>query len=469
MTAKINVDTTSLAYRQMAADLGLVNALMGGTDAMRAAGELYLPREPKETVEAYRNRLSRSVLYNAFNDTIQKMVGKPFGKPVTLLSDTPEKITGWSENIDRAGSNITTFCRNVFQSGLIDGVTHVLVDFPRSAPGQSLADEQAQDIRPYTVHVKASDLIAWQTKTVAGVKQLTQIRIRETETEADGQWGEKQVERVRVIYPDRYELYQKAKRNQWNIVEQGELSLGRIPLVTFYTNKTGFMTGTPPLLDLAHLNVQHWQTSSDQSHILHFIRFPLLHGAGFANDQHQIDIGPNRMIISEDPNAKLTYVEHTGAAVEAGRQAIKDLEEKMEAIGLQMLTRRPGDATATAAALDTASAHASLQDMVRRLENTMEQTFKLMAEWGKLGTEQAGGVDINEDFGLSLASIGDAETLLKSRLAGEISQKTYLVELKRRGTIRDDLDVDEEIEETETEGGTPPKEPEPPVNDDEQR
>jgi hypothetical protein len=425
--------------------------LIGGTDAMRAAGELYLPREPKESREAYQNRLSRSVLYNAFNDTVQKMVGKPFGKPLTLLNTTPEKLKLWSNNIDRAGSNITTFCRNVFQSGLIDGLTHVLVDFPLSAPGQTLADEQAQDIRPYTVHVKASDLIAWQTKTVSGVKQLTQIRIRETETEPDGLWGEKQVERIRVIYPDRYELYQKAKRNQWSIVEQGEISLGRIPLLTFYTNKTGFMTATPPLLDLAHLNVQHWQTSSDQEHILHFIRFPLLHGAGFANDQQQIDIGPNRMIISEDANAKLTYVEHTGAAVEAGRQAIKDLEEKMEAIGMHMLTRRPGDATATAAALDTASSHSSLQDMVRRLENTMEQVFKLMAEWGKLSVTDAGGVDINEDFGLSLASTSDADTLLKSRLAGEISRKSYLIELQRRGTLRDDMDIDEEITETETE------------------
>lgn len=72
------VDTPSGAYLAMQNNLMLVNTLIAGTDAMREAGELYLPREPKESKEAYDNRLSRSVLHNAFADAIQKLVGNHF-------------------------------------------------------------------------------------------------------------------------------------------------------------------------------------------------------------------------------------------------------------------------------------------------------------------------------------------------------------------------------------------------------
>jgi len=453
MPKKPTVDTPSKGYLEMLSDLELVTALMGGTEAMREAGQKYLPREPKESIAAYRNRLARSVLYNAFADTVQKLVGKPFSKPVNLLQDTPEQIKEWCNDIDLCGSNITTFCREVFEYGLADGLVHLLVDYPRSDGEKTLADEQKLQARPYIVVVRAADLIGWRSELINGIRTLTQVRIREHTTEADGDWGEKSVQRIRVLYTDRFELYELQKKD-WVIVDQGELSLGRIPLVTFYTGKICHMMAKPPLLDLAHLNVLHWQSSSDQEHILHFIRFPLLHGAGFAQDQKDIEIGPNRMIISEDPQAKLTFVEHTGAAVESGRQSILDLEAKMEAMGGQMLTQRSGDSTATAAALDTAKTNSALHDMVRRMENAMQQAFMLMALWTKLPAEKAGGVNINEDFGLSLISGKDEDTLLKSRLSGELSRESYLTELKRRNVLRNELDIDEEMERIETEGGT---------------
>lgn len=451
---KSDIDTPSHAYLEMAADLVLVNTLMGGTDAMRAAGEKYLPREPKESREAYKNRLLRSVLFNAFADTVQKLVGKPFSKPVTVKDNTPEKIKDWTADIDRCGSNITSFAREVFKSGLTDGITHVLVDYPHSGEALTLADEQALKNRPYTVNIKASDLIGWRSEVVNGIPELTQIRILEKATVPEGEWGECEKQRIRVIYKDGFELYELSDKKKWGMIEDGETSLGRIPLVTYYTDKSGFMTGKPPLLDLAHLNVQHWQSSSDQEHILHFIRFPLLHGAGFNNDQRQIEIGPNRMIVSEDPQARLTYVEHTGAAVEAGRQSIKDVEDKMASMGMQLLTRRSGDVTATAESLDTAKSHSSLQDMVRRLENSFSEIFKLMGQWSNLNVDDAGGVNINQDFGLSLVAGKDEDTLLKSRMAGELSRTTYLGEMKRRNILSEDLDVNEEIERIETEGMT---------------
>jgi len=34
-------------------------------------------------------------------------------------------------------------------------------------------------------------------------------------------------------------------------------------------------------------------------------------------------------VTNENPQARLEYVEHTGKAIEAGRESLKDLEERM--------------------------------------------------------------------------------------------------------------------------------------------
>lgn len=448
-----NIETPNDEFLENLSNFELVDTLMGGTDSMRAAGEKYLPKEPNETNEAYQNRLNRSVLYNAYADTLKKLIGKPFSKPVNLKDETNELIKEWCENLDLCGNNITSFAREIFSKGLNKGIVHVLVDYPKNDKEKfTLEDEQKSNTRPYAVVKDASELFAWSFEDDNGVKKLTQIRLLENATVKNGQWGQKLVKRIRVIYTDRYEVWQEKKKDKWQIIEKGENTLGKIPLVTFYTERTGYMTGKPPLLDLAHLNIQHWQSSSDQEHILHFIRFPLLHGAGFSSDAKEMEIGPNRMITSEDPQASLNYVEHSGAAVEAGRQSIKDIEEKMDSMGNQLLIKKPGNTTATATSIDTAKSHSALQDMTRRLENVFEQIFELMSEWSNLEVEYAGGININQDFGISLVSGKDEDTLLKSRMAGEITSKTYLSELKRRNVLRDDLNIEDELNNLETEG-----------------
>ncbi len=460
MSSKKNtVATPSAGYMAMLPNLELVNAVKKGTDAMRAAETKFLPREPKESKEAYKIRLSRSVLYNAYADTIKKLVGKPFSKTVTVNEDTPDIIKELTEDIDRMGNNITSFCRELLESALTDGITHILIDYPLTPEKKNLEQKKQDKIRPYAVHVKASNLIAWAYESVNGIHELKQLRILESVTIPDGEYGEKIVNRIRVVKPDSFEVYEEGKKDNWQLIETGENSLGEIALVTFYTEKTGFMTAKPPLLDLAHLNVQHWQSSSDQEHILHFVRFPLLHGAGFnPNAATEIEIGPDRMVVSEDPQSRLQFVEHSGAAIEAGRESLKDLETKMESLGIQLLLKRTGNVTATESAIDSAKSNSALQDMVRRLENAISKCFEFMCKWEGQEHENYGGISINQDFGLSQVADGDEEHLLKARLAGEISQKSYLTELKRRNIIREDLDIDDEIEAIGTENPKFPNE-----------
>lgn len=452
--AKADVATPSLAYTQMAGRWQLPSALMGGTLAMRAAGTTYLPKMPKEDESAYRDRLNSSTLFNGYGRTVRLLAGRPFSRPV-VVEEAPDELAQLVADVDLAGRDLTAFSRDLLTDMVTYGKAHILVDCPEQPnPDQpaNLAQERQLKLRPYFVQVSPEALIGWQGQRVGGSEQLQQIRIRETTVEQEGEWGEKAVERVRVIYPDRFDLYRYDGKT-WAQEKAGTpMTLGKVALVTIYGMRTGFLTSKPPLEDLAFLNLRHWQSQSDQDNILHVVRVPLLFFAGFSEkDLGVITIGPNRAIHHQKPDARVQFVEHTGAGIAAGRQDLLDLEARMAVMGADLLVRRPGNETATAKAIDTAESVSDLQAMVRNLEAGLEQAFGLAADWSDLRDTRV-QVDINQDFGLSLGEAGDLDQLLKARLARQITQETYLKELKRRGVLGDQVDIEAEIAGVQTEG-----------------
>ncbi len=433
-----SVRDTSQPYDEMAALWRLPVALMGGTRAMRRARETYLPRAEAETVAAYEARLGRSILFNAFGHAVKAVTGRVFAKPLVLGDSVPDDIRGWCENADLQGQRLSRFARGVFQDGLVKGLSHILIDMLPARPGVTLADERAAGVRPYLVHVPAERLIGWRAETVDGRRRLTQVRILEDWSEPASPHGERTGERVRVLFPGGFQVWHPDDSGAWELVEEGETSLDEIPLVTFYANRADLLRATPPLEDLAWLNLAHWQSQSDQRHILHVARVPILLGTGFG-EESRIEIGPNRLI-KAPMGSELKFVEHSGSAIAAGRQDLADLEDQMRMMGLEPLLPRAGNQTATAKAIDTAEAHSMAQDWALGLENTLAEALGAMARWtGRPGT-MSGAVRINTRLGPSPRDASDVDALIQARRAGEISRATLWRELKRRNFLAEDFD-----------------------------
>ena len=110
-----------------------------------------------------------------------------------------------------------------------------------------------------------------------------------------------------------------------------------------------------------------------------------------------------------------------------------------------MVGQRTGSMTATERALDQAQFDSELAGMVRSLESSLESALGLMGAWAGMA-DVTDGVDIHQDFGISLRDVSDVDSLLKSRAAGDLSQATFLAELKRRGLLMASLEVEDERE-----------------------
>lgn len=437
----------------------LPRTLMGGTEAMRKAKKVYLPQEPAEPETGYENRIQRTFLFNGYRKTVKDMSGKVFAKPVQLGDDVPEKLKGYAENIDLTGQGLNNFAYQVFEGGMIDGISYILVEMPAAQEGATRADDIASGRRPYLVQIPASNLLGWKSAVIGGEHVLTQVRIMERVAEDDPEDEFQQIEVQQVRVFDRtdagvmfrvYREQEKEGKKEWVEVQSGMTSLKDITLVPFYANRTDYMVGLPPLEDLAYTNLAHWQSSSDQRNILHVARVPMLFAKGFG-EEDQLVVGANSFTKTTSAEADLKYVEHSGKAIESGRDDLKDLEFQMQTLGLELLIPKPGGQSATGAAIDQAKMNSPLAMMADNLKDALEQAFAYMAEYEGLGEDAGGSITVNTDFGVTLRDAADLTTLLAAVNAGKISQETFLKELIRRGVLME-LDTEEEAERIEQDG-----------------
>lgn len=449
MTQSVAKQTPVVAAMVEAARKG--RALMGGTDAMRKGGETFLPKFKAEDKLDYNARLKASWLFNGLRKTVKDMVGRVFDQPVEI-AEGPTQLMEWATNIDMQGRDLSTFACEVFKDGFIPGISFIMVDAPRREGTTTRAQAAQAGLRPYLVHLRLEDVLGWKTASYGNVTALSQFRIMEQieVPDADDEFASEMVSQVRVL--DRLDsgvqvrLFRKNSDDKWALFDEYVTEASEITVVPFYANRTGFFTGEPVLEDLADVNIAHWQSQSDQRNILHFARVPILFAKGI-DEETEIKIG-SAAVTSRNPDADLSWVEHGGHAIAAGRQDLKDLEFQMETMGLQLLVARTQ--TATGAALEAAKETSTLAMMADALQDALEQALLWMLEYGGLG-EQTVSVTVNKDYGVSMLRPQEMTALLTAVNTGNLSKRSFLEEMKRRGAIREDLNTDEELQAIEDE------------------
>jgi hypothetical protein len=444
----LKVQDQSPEVLAMAANWPIAQALLGGTAAMRKAGAQFLPKQPAEAQEDWDYRIKVSTLFPAFTRTISVMTGKPFAKQITLGEDVPANIQTWCQDADQQGNSLHSVCTDVMSEAMGYGICGVLVDYPKvGAAAPTKAAEAKLGVRPYLVFIRHAQILGWKAERIAGATRLTQLRIAETAEVPDGAFGVIEKKRVRVLSPGAFEVWQKIDdKEEYELLpdESGTTTIDVIPFVPFYGKKLGYMCGVSPLLDLAFLNVEHWQESSDQKDSVRFARKRLLVLTGATDVEGEIAVGSNMaMKLPQGSDAKI--VQGSAESVVVGRSELAALEEQMIQTGAELLVNKPGEQKSATQSNNDAEANKSdLQRIVETFEDSLDQVLQLMAKWVR--EPQGGHASLFKDFGAATLSDASAQLILNLRAAGLISGETALREQQRRGTLAADLDPAKELQ-----------------------
>lgn len=453
MQEKANVSTPSPAIADLESKRRLIRAISKGSDALR--NETYLYKYPAELPADYKARAARTFLDNFVDLAINKSVGKIFAKEVKV-DKLPAETEKLLENIDRQGRALDPFMMDVANMAFQDGISYVMADMPRTDGVVTLADEKALGVRPYAIHIKPQSVLEVLSEMINGVDTLTRVRIKEClQVPIAGEWGYSEVEQVRVWIREptglvRWELWREiesaGKKEEWVKVEEAETTFKSIYLVPFYTNRTGFMLGAPPFQNIAESTLEHFQLKSDYQAALEMVCFGMFYATG-VDSEFQMKVGPRQSLVATAPDAKFGVMETTGAAVTLSLEAIKAVESRIETAGVDLRVENKNGVTATAASIDSEDTNASLKAIAQGFGDSCELLFQYFAEMQNGDVNNAGECKISTEFGVKRGSDAGLQSLDKALALGTISNESYLENMKWRGEIQPDFDMDKNAEE----------------------
>ncbi len=416
----------------------------------------YLPKEAKEPPQAWADRIKRTTFDNRFEPAIKDYAGllSVFG----LNDDVAQSIIDNKDNIDQCGNDLWTFFHEVDQYCLRDGWCGVMVEYPPDDPNiNSQADLLESDRRPYLVLIDRRDILNWRTTKTNGKPQLARVTIRETRLEPDGDYGEKEVVYYRVLVRGEYFVFQiiegKGNEAQLLLVESGVTSLREIPLVYYSVTESGLFSAKAPFLNLAKLNIEHFQKRSGLNEVLRKCNLPVPVRKGLirtVDDLKKVPplvIGPNS-VLDIPADGDFFFAEPSGAAIAATRVDIKDLEAAMDRMTLDFLTSGDRQKTATEVVLDSTKTSANLKGVARRKESAMQQVFKFWANY--TGETEGGGITQDEDLLSVPLTPEQVDKLQNLADSGRISDRTLLLLLQRGKVLPRQFDIDAEVSLTES-------------------
>ena len=392
----------------------IMKAVTLGTEYLRENSESFLPIEPREDYAAYLGRVNRAVFSPVTQRLVRAAAGLILRKPISLVGD-PYWTDVFAKDVDGCGSDLDEYARRLLICSLTYGQAHTLVDFPAPNGARSLAEERELNRRPYWIEIDPSNIYGWRLDREVNYGRLIQIRIKERAVVPDGDFGEKVYDQIRVIEPGRYRVFRQVESakymnggfpypnafdatdatSDYEQVESGSFSLGEIPLVTTYSGKTDTLTSKPPLLDIAYLNLAHFQRQADLIHSLHIASQPILVMEGWDDQTKDVAVSVNYAMATA-PGNKIYYVEPAASAFQAQSDEIRELQMQMATLGISTLSQQKFVAeSADARRLDRVDTNSMLSMVSMDIEQALQKSFNLAADY--VGIEPP-EVKLSRDF-----------------------------------------------------------------------
>lgn len=389
-------------------------------DAVKEAGEAYLPRLSGQSITDYNAYKQRGYLMPVVKATSVALTGAIMRKdPVAEL---PTKLQYLLDDTDGRDTDITSLVSDGISELFLSGRHCLLVD----------PSDTTLNIIPFD----RESVINWSKDYIV---------IAQTYVELDEKDKFKQhvkTEYLELTFDENGRYIQNIWRSEgkaFAIVDTIEPTvagnrLDYLPFVFINTMEATPMLTPPGLLQLADVNLDQYRLSTDLRHGLHWSALPTLFLFGELTDSDglptQITVGAGSTNHIQDNEARAELLEFTGAGLGSISAAIDADVETMASIGARMLQSQSGGVKAAETSrIEHSGESATLSTIASAYENGVTMALKIAADWSGV----SGGIsyEINKDFIDERLSPQDITVLLQTWQSGGISLNTFLNQLHK--------------------------------------
>lgn len=458
MEAKNTPTIQNEANKKAVTNSTFMRDLVDGTMQVQSKAEAYLHKYNMEDSTDYQDRLKNSEVLPATAEAIKSITGKLLLKDTTL-EDINELFD--INNIDNAGTSFSSFEHKLTNDSLTDGLSFILVDYPSVTGVQTVAQKQALNAKPFYSIINSTQILNFRTEIINNETKLSQITIKTTSLEPDGDFGEKAVDKY-LVYKNQNGIVTVDKwgENNGEVTKlQDTISITgvkEIPLVPFYTGKTGYLEGKSPLFEMGVLNYKWYRVNSALSRTLErgCDATPVIKGQAPLDDngeKQELSVGSSQMLLL-DEDSSFEWVGIDSSIIAPVENNIKSIEDRMAGIATQVLNSDT-EQTATEVKVNNTDTQAKLGTFKANRENALNKAYELWCMFA--GVPITGMFKCNEDFSDTKALPAQSEQLLKDHLAGIITKETYIKERQLGGNLTSIEDIDKEIKDAEAQHDEP--------------
>jgi hypothetical protein len=443
------INTRHPSFAAMDDSVRTMRDVMAGDDAVKLAGERYLPKLGGQDTADYNAYKKRALFYGACVRTKEALAGAITRKHLQVHG--PEEWTKkYKDDITGTGVSLNSFAGELVHEMLTTSLEGILVEHDGQRPFLSrYCQENVTNILPDgTVVLRDKD---WAPDPKDPYTLAEKVTYRELRM-VDG-----------VPFVRTWTLPEKAKA--WVHGPDMELLFRGQPLkeIPFTLAQIAGI----PLLPLAQANLSHYLTSADLENGLHWggIFTPWIAG----NMQPLVDgsmpefkIGGSSAWVLPT-GSQVGMLEITGSALAALEARLLGKQQLMAALGARLLIESKKAAETEATTRINASGEgATLSLVVDAVESALNRALHIMARWDGVADVESIKVEMNRDFVDSKLSSLDITAYLGLYTAGVIDLETLLIILEG-GEILPDGRTPEDIKAL-LDAQAPPMAKTPPVD-----
>lgn len=445
--------------------------VIAGQTAVHKAGKLYLPELTGEKPDPYAARKLRALFFNATSRTVYALQGMLFRTPpVIKVSKAAE---GFLADVTQTGKALLDLAKLCAVEALAVGRVGLLVDYPRKGDADNLtiAQVEALGLRPKIAVYKTEAILNWERVWLNNRFVLTLVVLAETyvEKNSEDEFAGTTRKQYRVLDLDPRELIAGAKNPGFGhyrqrLFREGAVAgkfestgdiypllagalMTEIPFVFIGVDTTEPEVEEPPLADLVHANISHYQTTADVEHGAHKTALPQPWATGVTPEAGEVFvIGGEEIWTNPDAGGQFGMLEYTGQGLGALETRLLRKEAYMAVLGARMLEdQKKGIETAQTAGMHRSGEHATLASQGATLDAGLTRALDWFDKWA--GGPGGCTFTTNRDFLPAGLTAQEVTALMGAWQQGGISDQELFEKFQKGGVVREN----KEFAEHETE------------------
>lgn len=399
---------------------------------------------------SYNKYLSLAYFYGATGRTVDGLTGLIFSKKP--VKEIPPIVGYLDNNVDGKGNSLRKQAQKVTEDAFTSPKLGLLVDFPSVQGRISVADAEASNIRPKILHYPFESIINWHFDTVNNETRLVLLVLKECVDRLKNRFEVEKTVQYRVLEIIDGAYHQTLFDDKGNEIEETKPILvngSTSDTIPFYFIEVGAQDKAV-VNDLVDANLNHYRFFADYAAKEHASAFPIFYETGVQGDDLNVSIGPGAKWSNVSTDA--TYgVLQTASDGGSMRQYLQDMEQRMAALGAEMLKPRiSGAESAEAKSLDQVAQNSTTANVAINVSEAYTKAINFCSRW--MGGAEDTVFELNTDYNPESMNPQLLTALMMGVQNGDISKQTFYENLQRGEIANPERTFEEEqslIEVTE--------------------